>query len=157
MNNFNSILPNSQSRILLTALITTVTIGACCCLASGMDNPGPIKVEIRKENGQFRLYRGGQPYFIKGAVYQGDPNGKFPMKDLAARGANSARCCFPASGKILDEAQRLGMTVLMNLPMRMESVHKFNYGDPEAVRGQFEEVKKLVMEFKDHPAVLMWR
>jgi hypothetical protein len=114
---------------------------------------GPVKVEIRKENGCFRLYRGGRPYFIKGAVYGEDPNGKFPMKDLAARGANSVRS---SGARILDEAQRLGMTVLVNLPMRMESVHKFNYSDPEAVRRQFEEMKKRVMEFKDHPAVLMW-
>jgi hypothetical protein len=114
---------------------------------------GPVKVEIRKENGYFRLYRGGQPYFIRGAVYGGDPNGKFPMKDLAACGGNSVR----SNGtRILDEAQRLGMTVLVNLPMRMELAHKFNYSDPEAVRRQYEEMKKLVMEFKDHPAVLMW-
>ncbi len=30
---------------------------------------GGVKVEIRKENGCFRLCRGGRPYFIKGAVY----------------------------------------------------------------------------------------
>jgi hypothetical protein len=114
---------------------------------------GPVKVEIRKENGGFHLYRGGRPYFIKGAVYGGDPNGQFPMKDLAARGANSVRS---SGARILDEAQRLGMTVLVNLPMRMESVHKFDYSNPEAVRSQLEEMKKRVMELKDHPAVLMW-
>lgn len=114
---------------------------------------GPVKAEIRRENAGFQLYRGGRPYFIKGAVFGGDPNGKFPMKDLAARGANSVRS---SGARILDEAQRLGMTALVNLPMRMESVHKFNYSDPEAVRRQFDEMKKRVMELKDHPAVLMW-
>lgn len=114
---------------------------------------GPVKVEIRKENGSFRLYRGGQPYFIKGAVYGGDPNGQFPLKELKARGANSIR----ASGtRLLDEAQRLGMTVLFNLPMGMELASKFNYSDPVAVRRQFDQIKKLVMQVKDHPAVLMW-
>ncbi|MGD0002446.1 MAG: glycoside hydrolase family 2 TIM barrel-domain containing protein, partial [Bryobacteraceae bacterium] len=112
-----------------------------------------MKVEIRKENGSFRLYRGGQPYFIKGAVYGGDPNGQFPLKELKARGGNSIRS---GGTQILDEAQRLGMTVLFNLPMGMELANKFNYSDPVAVRQQFEEMKKLVMEFKDHPAVLMW-
>ena len=34
------------------------------------------------------------------------------------------------------------MTVTVNLPMRMESVHKFDYGDPRAVREQFEQVKR---------------
>ena len=114
---------------------------------------GPVKVEIRKENDSFRLYRGGQPYFIKGSVYGGDPNGRFPLKELKARGANSIR----ASGtRLLDEAQRLGMTVLFNLPMRMELASKFDYSDPVAVRRQFDQIKKLVMQVKDHPAVLMW-
>jgi hypothetical protein len=115
---------------------------------------GPIKVEIRNEHGQFKLYRGGQPYFIKGAVYDGNENGRFPLSDLAARGANSLR--HGTDRATLDEAQRLGMTVLVNLPMRMEWVHKFNYSDLEAVRGQFEEMKARVLELKDHPAVLMW-
>ncbi len=140
----------------LVVILLSVASLACAAVQSGAPantESRPVKVEIRKENGQFRLYRGGRPYFIKGAVYGGDPNGKFPMKDLAARGANSVRS---SGARILDEAQRLGMTVLFNLPMRMESVHKFNYSDPEAVRQQFEEMKKLVMEFKDHPAVLMW-
>ncbi|MGA2617568.1 MAG: hypothetical protein ABSF26_08170 [Thermoguttaceae bacterium] len=43
---------------------------------------GPVKVEIRRsDNGEFRLYRGGRPYHIKGAVndvarmiHQVDPN-----------------------------------------------------------------------------------
>ena len=140
----------------LAVLLLSVVLMPCAAVQSGAPaNPesGPVKVEIRKQNGQFRLYRGDRSYFIKGAVYGGDPNGKLPMKDLAARGANSVRS---SGARILDEAQRLGMTVLVNLPMRMESVHKFNYSDPEAVRRQFEEMKNRVMEFKDHPAVLMW-
>jgi hypothetical protein len=31
---------------------------------------GPVKVEIRRSNGEFRLFRGGQSYYIKGAGYQ---------------------------------------------------------------------------------------
>ena len=57
---------------------------------------------------------------------------------------------------MLDEAQRLGMSVLVNIPMRMESADKFDYNDEQAVRQQFEQAKKRVLEFKDHPAVLMW-
>ena len=131
----------------LAIRLPSVALMLCAAVQSGAPaNPesGPVKVEIRKQNGQFRLYRGGRSYFIKGAVYGGDPNGKFPMKDLAARGANSVRS---SGARILDEAQRLGMTVLVNLPMRMESVDKFNYSDPEAVRRQFEEMKRRVLEF----------
>ena len=58
--------------------------------------------------------------------------------------------------RILDEAQRLGMTVTVGLPMKMESVHKFDYEDAQAVRKQFEQVEARVTELKDHPALLMW-
>ena len=50
---------------------------------------GPVKVEIRRSEGDLRLYRDGQPYHIKGAVYWGDPTGKLPLKDIVNRGGNS--------------------------------------------------------------------
>jgi hypothetical protein len=116
---------------------------------------GPVRVEIRKEGGGFRLYRGGSPYYVKGAVYWGDPTGRFPLKDIAERGGNSVRCGGDVR-RILDEAHRQGMTVTIGLPMKMESVHKFDYSDDRAVQEQFEQVKKKVLELKDHPAVLVW-
>ena len=59
--------------------------------ASANPSPRPAKVEIRKENGHFRLYRDGLPYFINGAVYIGDGAGKFPLNDIASCGGNSIR------------------------------------------------------------------
>jgi hypothetical protein len=79
----------------------------------------------------------------------------FPLKDLAARRGNSIRTGIEFH-RMLDEAQRLGVTVTIGLPMKMESVHKFNYSDEAAVQRQFLEMKKLVLEYKDHPALLMW-
>jgi len=82
-------------------------------------------------NGRFRLYRGGQPYHIKGVVYTGDRGGRFPLKDVAARGANSIRS---SGGRaVLDEAHRLGLSVLVNL-WRMEKVHHFDYSVEKAPR-----------------------
>ena len=153
MKNFLPIRANRKARLLTAATTLIWALAACHCLAGDMDNPGPIKVEIRKENGQFRLYRGGQPYYIKGAVY-GGPDGKFPLADLAARGANSIRT--GTDRRTLDAAQKLGLTALVNLPMKMEFAHKFDYSNEPAVREQFEDVKRRVLELKDHPAVLMW-
>jgi hypothetical protein len=115
---------------------------------------GPIRTEIRKEDGCFRLYRGGQPYHVNGVVYTGDRGGRFPLKDVAAHGANSIR----SSGGIgaLEEAHRLGLSVLVNLGMRMEKVHKFDYSDEKAVRKQFDRIKERIRQLKDHPVVLMW-
>jgi len=122
-------------------------------LAASIVWAAPIKTEIRKQDGRFRLYRGGQPYHINGVVYGGDRDGLFPLKDLAAHGANSIRTGNPA---VLDEAHRLGLSVLMNLRMGMEKVHNFDYSDEEAVREQFEGIKKRILEVKDHPAILAW-
>ncbi len=139
-------------RMLPAALTAVWMMGAGVNLAA-TKHPRPVKVEIRKENGQFRLYRGGRPYFIKGAVYKIDPDGRFPIAGLSARGANSVRT---ADLRTFDEAEKLGLTVLVNLHMRMESAHHFDYNNVQAVRQQFEEMKSRVLELKDHPAVLMW-
>jgi hypothetical protein len=117
---------------------------------------GPVKVEIRREKGGFRLYQGGQPYVIKGAVYWSDPNGKFPLSGLAERGGNSVRCGGRNIRRILDAAHKLGATATVNLGMKKEWVHKFDYDDEQAVRAQFERMKATVLELKDHPAVLLW-
>ncbi len=138
-------------KTLHCALAGTLILLAAPVFAQTASPPGPIKVEIKNENGRFVLYRGGRTYFIKGAVYAGNTVGV--LDDLASRGANSVRS---GGNRVLDEARRLGMTALVNLPMRMESVHKFDYSDERAVREQFERIKKRVLELKDHPAVLMW-
>jgi beta-galactosidase/beta-glucuronidase len=105
----------------------------------------PLKVEIKKEQGKFQLYKDGEPYFIKGAV------GWDFLEELKAAGANSLR----TSPKLLDEAHRLGFSVLVNLPMQAER-SGFDYNDEKAVKEQFDRVKKIVEDNKDHPAVLMW-
>ncbi|HUT34802.1 MAG TPA: glycoside hydrolase family 2 TIM barrel-domain containing protein [Phycisphaerae bacterium] len=116
---------------------------------------GPIRVEIRRDGEKFQLYRGGQPYYIKGAVYWSDPSGKFPLSGIVARGGNSVRCGGNLKA-VLDEARRLGATVTLGLPMKMEAVHGFNYSDEKAVREQAERTKAIVTEFRDHPALLLW-
>lgn len=123
--------------------------------ATAVPPPRAIKVEIRNEGGRFRLYRGGEPYYIKGAGYWTDPNGKFPLKDLAARGGNSIRTGVNL-GPMLEEAERLGLTVTIGLPMKMEAVHHFDYSDEQAVHTQFLEMKRLVLMYRNSPALLMW-
>jgi len=104
-----------------------------------------IKVDIKKENSRFILYRAGESYFIKGAVGWGF------LDQLTASGANSVRSSY----KFLDEAHRNGLTVLVNLPMEAER-NGFDYNDEQAVRNQFMKNKEIVEKYKDHPALLMW-
>jgi hypothetical protein len=117
---------------------------------------GAVPVELRREPEGWRLYRGGAPYYVKGAVYWEDPTGAIPLQGILERGGNSVRVGGPHLERILEEAARLGMTVTVGLPMKMEYVHKFNYSDERAVREQFEAVKAVVKRYKNHPALLMW-
>jgi len=129
---------------------------ALCLLGVCAWAAGPVRVEIRKQDGGFRLYRGGEPYAIKGAVYWSDPEGRFPLSGLAERGGNSIRYGGGNPRRMLDAAQKLGVTVKLGIRMKMEAVHKFDYDDADAVRRQFEQAKAHVLEFKDHPALLLW-
>jgi hypothetical protein len=137
------------------ALRAAETAGDGAAQPAVAPSAGPVKVEIHRSKGEFRLYRGGRPYYIKGAVYWAAATGKLPLEDIAARGGNSVRAGGSIQ-RILDEAQRLGATVTVSLPMKMESVHKFDYSDPQAVGKQFDQLKARVLELKDHPALLFW-
>jgi hypothetical protein len=131
---------------LFSLLFISMAIYACSGTPGRSADPGePRKVEIREEGDGFRLYVDGEPYFIKGAV------GWNFLEELAGSGANSLR----TGPKLLDEAHRLGLTVLVNIRMGAER-DGFDYDDEEAVRNQFENVRKIVEEHKNHPAVLMW-
>jgi hypothetical protein len=115
---------------------------------------GAIPVEVVRDGDRWTLVRGGQPYVIKGAGTNGGN-----VAELAASGGNSFRnwrdVGSPDGLPVLDEAQRLGLTVAMCLPIGRER-HGFDYDDPEAVRRQFEFARSEVLRYKDHPALLLW-
>jgi hypothetical protein len=114
-------------------------------------HPGPpVKAEIRMDNGRYRLYRGDQPYFIKGAV------ASHYYDRLAAYGGNSVRIgAGQQTQELLDEAYKHGLSATVGIRMGLER-HGFDYNDAAAVRKQLEEARQTVLRFKDHPAVLIW-
>jgi hypothetical protein len=57
--------------------------------------------------------------------------------------------------EVLDKAHSLGLTVMMGLWMQHER-HGFDYDDQPKVKAQLEYFRKIVMEIKDHPALLFW-
>ncbi len=113
-------------------------------------NDKPIKVEVRKTGDKFQLFRGGQPYYIKGA-------GGYDHFDMLAQcGGNSIRIWGHEQAKdILDEAQKLGLTVTVGLWVAQER-HGFDYNDGDAVDEQLRKFKVIVEQLKDHPALLLW-
>jgi hypothetical protein len=88
-----------------------------------------IPVKIEKTEGGYRLVRGDEPYFVKGAVYWAPPENKaYPLSTVAAHGGNSIRI----GGGQLDALVAA------------------------AVRRQFEQAKAIVLRHKDSPATLIW-
>lgn len=109
-------------------------------------------VMIKAENGGFQLYRNGQPYYINGAAVID----LSLLHKVKASGGNSIRLYNTDSAKaILDSAHKLGLTVTLGLRLKQARM-EMDYSDKEAVARQFEEVKKEVLRYKDHPALLMW-
>lgn len=70
----------------------------------------PVPVAVRRTATGYELTRGGRPYFVKGA------GGHGYLDRLAAYGGNSIRTwSTDDAGRILDEAQRHGLTVMLGL------------------------------------------
>ncbi|GAA4464063.1 glycoside hydrolase family 2 TIM barrel-domain containing protein [Nibrella saemangeumensis] len=107
----------------------------------------PSVVRITKNKDAFQLIRNGKPYFIQGAV------GNDYLVKLKQYGGNSIRT--GANRQNLNRADSLGLTALVNLPVRAER-DGMNYDDAEAVKKQHDRVMAIVRQTKDHPVVLMW-
>ena len=112
----------------------------------------PSRAEVRMFGNNYQLFVNGNPFFIKGAGV-----GRYRLDELAACGANSFRTWHTSSGirSMLDHAARKGLYVTLGLDVARER-HGFNYDDKAAVARQLERVKKEVLKYKDHPAVIIW-
>lgn len=123
---------------------------ACSFGLTAVSSAQAIKVEVRNVNGDWELYRGGEPYYVRGA------GGQTQLDKLVEIGGNSIRTwSLENAQKYLDEAHKRGLTVMMGLWVQHER-HGFDYDDTVAVRKQLEYFTRKVKEFKDHPALLMW-
>ena len=111
----------------------------------------PIPVELKQTDGRWELFRGGKPYFIKGA------GGDGPLDLLARSGGNSTRTwgVGPDTMKRLDEAHANGISVAIGIWLEHES-RGFDYQDYEQVTSQIEKALATVRKYKNHPAVLLW-
>ncbi|MCY7356000.1 MAG: hypothetical protein LH609_00725, partial [Rudanella sp.] len=98
----------------------------------------------------YHLLRYGEPYFIEGA------GGVSHFERLKECGGNSVRVWDDSdAGQILDEAHRLGLTVMLGLWVERE-MEGFSYDDQQAVARQYERIRKTVLKYRNHPALLLW-
>lgn len=112
---------------------------------------GVIPVELRQnEEGGWTLYRGGEPYYIRGV------GGTERLDRAVAAGANSIRTWGAAEAiAVLDEAHEHGLSVTFGLWVGQER-QGFDYSDGKSVEAQLARFREVVRAYKDHPAILMW-
>jgi Glycosyl hydrolases family 2, TIM barrel domain len=126
----------------------------CCALCSSValaaESRGPSVVKVVPAGDGWKLTRNGEPYLIRGV------GGDTHLDMLANVGGNSIRTWSAEKIEpVLDEAQRLGLTVTVGLWLGHER-HGFDYNNADQVAAQADAVKQAVLKFKDHSAVLMW-
>ncbi len=148
-------LPDSEAkmgfRIMQLKKYGALTVLAGLTLSSCSSSyAAPVKVDLQKQGNKWQLMRSGQPYFIKGAGGDGS------KEMLREYGGNSFRT-WGADGSQakLDEAQKLGMTMALGIWLGHKE-HGFDYQDAAMVKKQYDDACKVIDQFKDHPALLMW-
>ncbi len=138
-----------------TSVTTALLAAMSIVIAAGAARPAhaqPVPVQlVQTAPGRWQLLRDGRPYEIKGTGGDGS------KEMLAAAGANTFRTwgVGPDLKQQLDEAQRLGLTVVVGHWLGHPR-HGFDYHNPQMVAEQRERVRRDVLAYKDHPAVLLW-
>ena len=119
----------------------------CLWISTAVALGEAVPVKIVQGTG---ITRGGQPYFVKGGA--GDKH----LDELVAAGGNSIRT-WTTNGltETLDEAQKHGLTVCSGIWLEPECSW-FSYSKAEHCARQAERVKKEVLKYRDHPALLFW-
>lgn len=129
--------------------IVSAALAGCRENAMAKSPPPPAAIPVRVDVST-GMSRGGMPYFVKGAGGSGN------LEQLAARGANSIRTWNTAGlADILDKADNLGITVSAGIWLESECSW-FSYQNPAHLAKQVERVRKEVMLYRDHPALLAW-
>ncbi|MGC9341072.1 MAG: glycoside hydrolase family 2 TIM barrel-domain containing protein [Bacteroidales bacterium] len=145
-----------KKALVMMGLFTIMAYG---CNSTGENRStsaeGSRKVELKQTDGKYRLFVDGKEFYVKGAGLEFGN-----IEALAESGANSFRTWRTDNGhqtgkEVLDEAHKHGLMVLMGIEVGRER-HGFDYDDTTWVAEQKEDIKRQVMELKDHPALLGW-
>jgi len=136
------------------ALFIVIALGGIFALRK-LNKEQPVDdtrtVYIKKTEEGFQLIRNGEPFFIQGA------GGESYFKELAEIGGNTIRLFDPSNLKDkLDEAHKYNLAVIVDIPLPRynKSYYPYDNEDENAILKQ--EIKELVHQHKDHPALLIW-
>lgn len=113
-----------------------------------------IKTEVKKHNNKWTLYRGGKPYFIKGASCGG--GGYILWDNLKKYGGNSMRIYSMDNNTMdaLDMAKSNDLSVMIGISLPGEN--GFDYKNSAKCKSRLENIRLNILKYKDHPAVLGW-
>ncbi|WP_053992568.1 glycoside hydrolase family 2 TIM barrel-domain containing protein [Mangrovimonas sp. TPBH4] len=114
-----------------------------------MDENATVRI-IETEKG-YEIIRNGRPFYIKGA------GGKPYFKELSEAGGNTLRLYDTINtAKILDEALKYDIAVILDIPLPDYNRYAWAYEDNSKIELMKTRIRDYVMEHKDHPALLMW-
>lgn len=141
-------IPGHRGRAVISVM--TVLLLATCREAPMEKSPPQVSAITVRVDAAGGMTRDGKPFFVKGAGGSGN------LEQLASRGANSLRT-WDTNGlsEILDHAESLGLTVSAGIWLEHECSW-FSYGNPEHCEKQAERVRKEIIKYRDHPALLTW-
>jgi hypothetical protein len=121
------------------------------CLVCTVLAAAPVEVRVVREKGRVELWRGGQPYLIKGAG--GDERA---LESIAGAGGNSVRLWGQEGlGQTLEAAHKHGLTVCAGIWLGQVR-QGFNWSDAASLARQRDRVRAVVEKHKEHPALLLW-
>lgn len=134
----------------MRALALMASVAAWLWLSPALAS-GAAKVRIEPGESGYRLLVDGKPFYVKGAGLEGGP-----VDALVAAGGNSFRTWRTRDGaRVLDEARSRGLYVTLGVDVSRER-HGFNYDNPDDVARQLARIRGEVLQYKDHPALLIW-
>ncbi|MCC5941173.1 MAG: hypothetical protein JJU37_06475 [Balneolaceae bacterium] len=108
-------------------------------------------VYVEKTESGFQLIRNGEPFHIQGA------GGDSHFKELAEIGGNTIRVFNSSDLKAkLDEAHNYGLAVIVDIYIPPYSTSYNLYADEDENVLLKQDVRDLVYQYKDHPALLIW-
>ena len=107
----------------------------------------PVRAQVTVEGS--RLLVNGQPFQAHGVA------GWDNLEILRDLGVTTIRTYGDNAEDVLDEAQRLGLKVILGFWLEHPR-RGFDYANPAHVGPQMERLRDFVLAHKDHPALLMW-
>jgi beta-galactosidase/beta-glucuronidase len=140
---------SAKAKLAKATLASIIAISLSGC---GGDSPEPPTnnaiVSLEQSDGNWTLYRYGEPYYVKGI------GGQHALEFASAAGANSTRTWSSENaGNVLDQANELGMTVLLGIWLSHQASDYSNEAYKNSIRS---ELQQLLNNYSDHPALLMW-